>query len=130
MWLLFVRPAVCGKRWTKRALGMAAAAEQLQFVWRAARYISLCAKPPSSDPMAVAELNQSKDDELTKLLHLRQAVLAALPAHQRGHMSITEQDLRQMGEEAAAWAASDAAAAGGAVSAISLTTVGEAMEVS
>jgi hypothetical protein len=45
-------------------------------------------------------------------------------------MSITEQDLRQMGEEAAAWAALDAAAAGGAVSAVSLTTVGEAMEVS
>jgi hypothetical protein len=68
---------------------MAAAAEQLQFVWRAARYISLCAKPPPSDPTAATELAQRKAEEMDQLLHLRQTVLAALPAGSKGHFSIT-----------------------------------------
>jgi hypothetical protein len=44
---------------------------------------------------------------------------------------ITERDLTQMGEEAAAWAAAggDANTGGGVVSAISMETVGEALEV-
>jgi hypothetical protein len=68
---------------------MAAAAEQLEFVWRAARYISLCAKPPSSDPKAATELAQRKAEEMDQLLHLRKTVLAALPAGSKGHFSIT-----------------------------------------
>ncbi len=125
-----MHPAVCGKRWTKRAIGLTAASEQLQFVWRAARYLSLCAKPTPSDPTAAAELAQSKAEEMDKLLHLRKTVLAALPADSKGRLSITEQDLRQMGEEAAAWTASGGCVADNTVSAISLASVGEALEVS
>lgn len=122
--------AVCGKKWTKRAIGMSAPAQQLQLVWRAARYISLCAKLPPTDPAATAELAASKAEEFSTLLRLRETVLAALPADSKGHLSITEQELRQMGEEAAAWAAAGGTAEGGAVSALSLASVGEALEVS
>lgn len=123
---------MCGKKWTKRAIGMSAPAEQLQFVWRAARYISLCAKSSPTHPTAEAELAKSKAEELSKLLRLREVVLAALPADNRGHFSITERDLRLLGEEAAAWAASESGAgtASGAVSAIALTSIGEVLEVS
>lgn len=123
---------MCGKKWSKRAIGMSAPAEQLQFVWRAARYISLCAKPAPSDATAADRLTTSKADELSALLALRTAVVDALPADQKGHFSISEAALQQLGREAAEWAVADSASAAGAgasVSAISLATVGEALEV-
>jgi hypothetical protein len=46
--LLLLLPAVCGSKWSKRALGMTAPAEQLQFAWHAARYIALCSKRGTS----------------------------------------------------------------------------------
>lgn len=111
---------------------MSAPAEQLQFVWRAARYISLCAKRAPSDSPAADQLTQVKADELSALLALRTTVIDALPADQKGHFSISEAVLKQLGQEAAEWAVADdasAAGAGAAVSAISLATVGEALEV-
>lgn len=38
---------VCGKKWTKRPLGMAAPAQQLEFVWRTARYVAARRSTPS-----------------------------------------------------------------------------------
>jgi hypothetical protein len=109
---------------------MSAPAEQLQFVWRAARYISLCAKPAPSDATAADRLTTSKADELSALLALRTAVVDALPGDQKGHFSISEAALEQLGREAAEWAVADSAPGPGAsVSAISLATVGEALEV-
>lgn len=121
-------PAVCGKKWTKRAIGMSAPAAQLQFVWRAARYVSLCAKPTPADTTEAAALAQAKADELSKLARLRDQVMEALPGEHKGHFCINQQAVLRMGEEAAAWAAAGGAA--GAASAISLATVGEALEVS
>lgn len=121
-------PAVCGKKWTKRAISMSAPAAQLQFVWRAARYVSLCAKPTPADTTEAGALAQAKADELSKLARLRDQVMDALPEEHKGHFCINQQAVLRMGEEAAAWAAAGAAA--GAASAISLATVGEALEVS
>lgn len=126
----FVAAAVCGRKWTRRAIGMSAPAEQLQFVWRAARYISLCAKPTPSNATAAAAQAGKQSAELSKLAQLRTQVVEALPAGQRGHFCVSESDLKRLGEEAAAWAAAGGAAgSSAAVSAISLATVGEALEV-
>lgn len=111
---------------------MTAPAEQLQFVWRAARYISLCAKPTPADAVEAEQLTREKAGELERLLKLRADIVEALPETAAGHFNIREQELRQMAEEAAAWGAScdgSGAAADAAVSAISLESVGEALQV-
>jgi hypothetical protein len=77
---------------------MSAPAAQLQFVWRAARYVSLCAKPTPSDSTEAAALTQAKSDELSKLTRLREQVLEVLPEDHRGHLSINEQAVLRMGE--------------------------------
>lgn len=120
--------AVCGTKWTKRALGMTAAAEQLQFVWRTARYIHLAGKPTPADAATAAQHDAALAVELQQLLQLRESILEQLPNEVRGHFSISEQDVHRL----AAAAASAAATEGGgtaAVSAISLETIGEALEV-
>jgi hypothetical protein len=100
---------------------MAAPAEQLTFVYRAARYI---ATPPTDPAAAVAEL--------AALLELRDKILEALSEEDRGHFSISDQDLR--GRLRDWYQRLEAAAAGGGEgggeprsSAISLATVGEAL---
>lgn len=119
---------VCGKKWSKRAIGMTAPGEQLQFVWRAARYISLCTQAAPAGPEQAAQLSKSKADELDRLLKLRETIVEALPESAAGHFSINEQSLKQMAEEAAAWGNSEGGGAA-AVSAISLESVGDALEV-
>jgi hypothetical protein len=98
---------------------MAAPAEQLTFVYRAARYIAT----PPTDPAAAGA-------ELAALLELRDKILEALPEEDRGHFSISDQDLRGRLRD---WYQRLAAAGGGEgggeprSSAISLATVGEAL---
>lgn len=121
-------PAVCGKKWSKRAIGMTAPTEQLQFVWLAARCLSLCAKPNPTDPTVTAQLAQDKAEALEKLLKLRADIVEALPDAAAGHFDIREQELKQMAEEAAAWGAAGGSD-GAAVNAISLDSVGDALEV-
>lgn len=106
---------------------MTAPGEQLQFVWRAARYISLCAQSAPADPEQAAQLSKTKADELDRLLKLRETIVEAVPESAAGHFSINEQSLKQMAEEAAAWGADGGGSA--AVSAISLESVGDALEV-
>lgn len=107
---------------------MTAPAQQLQFVWRAARYLPLCAKPIPEEPLQAAQLARGKAFDLDKLLKLQAEIVEALPETAAGHFNIREQKLRQMAEEAAAWGA--AGDTGGAsVSAISLESVGDALQV-
>ena len=121
--------AVCGKKWSKRALGMTAPLEQLQFVWRAAKFIALCAKPALEDPEEEAALSKSKSEELERLLALRATIVEALPETAIGHWAIREQELKQLAEEAAAFGAAGQAGGAAATSAISLASVGDALEV-
>jgi hypothetical protein len=169
--LLWLLPSVCGSKWSKRALGMTAPAEQLQFVWHAARYIALCSKagtstaaaesaaddvvaaagdtPAGSTTAAAAEsavAHRSAGSsaaataaaaaaaELSKLQELRDSILTQLPAEQRGHFSITLDDVQAAAAAAAAAAGGDgndaaADAAGPSVSAISFESVADALEV-
>jgi hypothetical protein len=79
--------AVCGRKWKRRALGMSAPAEQLQFVWHAARYIAMCSKfataaaPSSQDAAARAS---ALAEELEQLRSLRAAIIEQLPEEQVG----------------------------------------------
>lgn len=109
-------------------MGMIAPTEQLQFVWRAARYISLCAKATPADPVEAAQLFTAKADELGHLIRLRNTIVEALPETAAGHFNITEQNLMQMGDEIAAWSSAGGGGAA-AVSVISLESVGDALEV-
>jgi hypothetical protein len=128
--------AVCGSKWKKRALGMAAPAEQLQFVWHAARYIALCSKIGPSTTAESAAAAAAAD--FSKLQQLRDSILEQLPAEQRGHFSITLEDIQAAGAAAAAAAAAGGGAGAGgdgsagtpSVSAISWMSVGDALEVS
>lgn len=103
---------------------MTAPAEQLQFVWQAARYIykaSNQAAPP--DP---AELQA----DLSSLLELRDSIVQQLPDDQKGHFSISQADVERLAEEAkAAVVAAGEGGLAGATSAISLETVGDALAV-
>jgi len=121
--------AVCGSKWSKRAIGMTAPAEQLQFVWRTARYISLCSKPAAANPDAAAQQAAAAAVELDQLLQLHAVILDQLPRDKTGRFSISEDDIQHLAAEAAAAAAAGGGAAGAAsVSAISLESVGDALE--
>ncbi|WIA35205.1 hypothetical protein OEZ86_003668 [Tetradesmus obliquus] len=113
--------AVCGSKWQKRALGMTAPAEQLQFVWHAARYIALCSKVNTSTEAVEAAA------ELSKLQELRDSILEQLPAEQRGHFSVTLEDVKAAAATAAAAAAGSTAMP--SVSAISWESVGDVLAV-
>jgi hypothetical protein len=113
---------------------MAAPAEQLQFVWHAARYIALRSKTAmpatADDDSAPADSASSTAAtaaaaELIKLQELRESILQQLPAEQRGHFSITLDDV-----QAAAAAAAGGEACAASVSAISWQSVADALEVS
>ena len=125
---------VCGTKWSKRALGMAAPCEQLQFVWSAARLLARAAGAPGLPPLNATAL----DAELVALGTLRCAILDALPPESRGHFSLGERDVWELVAAAARLDASGgcsgaaageaaAAAAAGAASCISLATVGDAL---
>jgi hypothetical protein len=73
--------AVCGRKWKRRALGMSAPAEQLQFVWHAARYIAMSSKfATAASPSAedAADHAAALADELEKLNTLRSTILEEL----------------------------------------------------
>lgn len=112
---------VCGKKWTKRALGMAAPAQQLEFVWRTARYVAARRSTPSGTAAVVAAEETAAAGELGALLDLRERILEELPAEQRGHFSISPEDINALAAAAATVHATPAAVA--PISAISLESV-------
>ena len=113
--------AVCGRKWAKRAIGMTAAAEQLEFVWRAARYALGVAS--GRDAVRASE-EEEEAVELAALHSLRERIVEKLPAEARGHFSIDIGDI-----EALRGASSSCAdgVASGVMSSVSLETVGEAL---
>jgi hypothetical protein len=66
---------------------------------------------------------------LGKLQELRDSILQQLPAEQRGHFSITLDDVKAAAAAAAAAGGEGSDAAGPSVSAISFESVGNALEV-
>lgn len=116
---------VCGKKWTKRALGMSAPAQQLEFVWRTARYVAARRSTPSGTAAGLGAVVAAEETEaageLGALLDLRERILEELPAEQRGHFSISPEDINALAAAAATVHATPAAAA--PISAISLESV-------
>lgn len=110
---------VCGSKWTKRALGMAAPAQQLEFVWRTARYVAGL-RSHATAPSTAGDEGGAAAGELGGLLELRERILEELPPEQRGHFSISPDDINALAISAAEGAAPDAS---GPVSAISLESV-------
>ena len=106
---------VCGRKWTKRAIGMSAAAEQLEFVWRTARFV-------------VGHESEGRG-ELSYLLKLREKILQELPAEVRGHFSIDERDIEGLARLGVSSRGDNEewGDLGAGISAISLQTVGEAL---
>lgn len=104
---------------------MTAPSEQLQFVWKAARYIF-----KASDPTAAIS-PEELETELKSLLQLRDSIIEQLPEEHKGHFTISEADIKRLAEEAkAAVSAAGAGGLTGSASVFSLETVGEALAVS
>eukprot|EP00798_Chlamydomonas_sp_ICE-L_P016432 gene16432-22646_t len=109
---------VCGHKWSKRAVGMSEPADQLEFVWQAARYIVL-----RGDPTIPVE---TTDADLASLLALHERITSKLKPEVRGHFSFGEADIEHLAELAAS-ARLASAVESPTTSVISLETVGDAL---
>jgi hypothetical protein len=85
--------AVCGRKWKRRALGVSAPAEQLQYVWHAAHYIAMCSKFAATAPESTedaASRSTALDAELAALRGFKATILEKLPEEQVGAVWCTE----------------------------------------
>lgn len=104
---------------------MSAPSEQLQFVWRASRYVYKASR------LTEAASPEELKAELASLLELRDSTIKQLPEEYKGHFTISGTDIERLAEDLKA-AVSGAGAAGlvESASVFSLETVGEVLAVS
>jgi hypothetical protein len=98
-------------------MGISAAAQQLEFIWRTARYIVQQADKKTKDTT----------DELDAVLRLRESILAQLPPEASRHFTVTEKDIRQLAKQWAIEASRPGGPPVAVASAISLESVGDVL---
>jgi hypothetical protein len=99
-------------------MDITAAPQQLEFVWRTARYIAQH-DPGSTRPRTEA----GEDAELAAVLQLREAILEQLPPTAAQHFTVTAHDIQQLAKQWARDHASRGGCSTSSVSAISLESV-------